>query len=100
MINKDFNNRYYKSKVNQIFHTLYTTIVNNIPYVVFVWSDGFVGYSDIKVQLSLLAEGNIQVKKDLNENYITLQDYLNTLIDNADYYVQHLKELKELLDKA
>ena len=55
---------------------------------------------DIKVQLSLLAEGNIQVKKDLNENYITLQDYLNTLIDNADYYVQHLKELKELLDKA
>ena len=55
---------------------------------------------DIKVQLSLLAECNIQLKKDLNENYITLQDYLNALIDNADYYAQHLKELKELLDKV
>ena len=55
---------------------------------------------DIKAQLSLLTECNIQLKKDLNENYITLQDYLNALIDNAEYYVQHLKELKELFDKV
>ena len=55
---------------------------------------------DIKAQLSLLAECNTQLKKDLNENYITLQDYLNALIDNADYYVQHLKELKELFNKV
>ena len=55
---------------------------------------------DIKAQLSLLTECNTHLKKDLNENYITLQDYLNALIDNADYYAQHLEELKELLDKV
>ena len=55
---------------------------------------------DIKVQLSLLAGCNMQGKKDLNENYITLQDYLDGLIDSADYYAQHLKELKELFDKV
>ena len=45
---KEYNNKYYKSKVDQVFHTLYATTIDNITYIVFKWhKEGFIGYCEL-----------------------------------------------------
>lgn len=50
---------------------------------------------DVKAWLKVFNDNVKQNNKDLKENYITLDDYLVSIRDNADFIV---KKFQELLD--
>jgi len=54
---------------------------------------------DIKVLLKSF-NGVVRVnEKELKDNNITLDDYLGSLIDNAEFNVKQFKELREVINK-
>jgi len=54
---------------------------------------------DIKVLLKSLDDVVKVNNKELKDNNITLDDYLDSLIDNAEFNVRQFKELRELVNK-